>query len=58
MEKELPWDTTEHYATFLTHFVKPRPNTQTPKAQDPVKISSKGTGADTKILSAAQIITV
>ena len=35
-------------------FVKPRPKTQTPKAQpsqaNPVKISSKGTGADTKIL--------
>ena len=35
--------------------VKPRPKTQTPKAQpptqsNPVKISSKGTGADTKIL--------
>ena len=41
--------------TFKVLVVKPCPKTQTPKAQpqpqlNPVKISSKGTGADTKIL--------
>ena len=36
---------------ILSYIVKPRPKTQTPKAQpQPSQISSKGTGADTKIL--------